>query len=344
MKTIKLLISLVVLMLLACGSTIPQARVEKRPTWIDDPEREFPHEMYISSIGMGSTQESAQNSAIAGIAKVFQSDIKLREQVEENYFESGTDKELELQQSVSLSKQMSVTTDQSLKNITIGKTWHDKQTAQFYALAYIDRSQTAAIYLGELERADQDVTTLFKGYIESSDKLTKLAYLNKALLRAIVRNVLEERLSVISPGSGSRFMPTATTAELISERQKLREMISLMVEIENNEWSDFNNAVKIVLNSFGFRIVTEAPDYILRGGFSIERLERKGYYVRWHCDLHFIEAASGSELITYSKDGREGHTSYADAEYRAERSAKKEIGKTFYKEIENYLNSMVGNN
>ena len=139
MRIIKSMIPYLVLLSLACGSTVQQVQVDKKPSWIEDPEREFPHEMYIASVGMGSTREGANNNAIAGIAKVFRSEIKLHQQVEENYFEFGTDKELELQQSVNLSKQISVTSDQSLKNIVIGKTWHDNKTAQYYALAFIDR-------------------------------------------------------------------------------------------------------------------------------------------------------------------------------------------------------------
>ncbi len=129
--------------------------------------------MYISSIGTGDTPEAARNNAITGVAQVFKLDIKAQEEIIENYFETGTDKELSLKRSSSVTKQINVTTDQNLKNVVIDKTWFSPGDARHYALAYIDRDQSSEIYLKDIKKADDEIAVYFGKFKESDTGISK---------------------------------------------------------------------------------------------------------------------------------------------------------------------------
>jgi len=341
---LRLVSVLVFIVLLGCSSGQNlKTKPSERPRWVDDPGRMYPFEMYISSVGTGDTPEAARNNAITGVAQVFKLDIKAQEDIIENYFETGADEELNLKRSSSVTKQINVTTDQNLKNVVVDKTWFSPKDARHYALAYIDRDQTSEIYLKDIKKADDEVAIYFGKFSENDagiSKLARLAYLNESMSRAASRDILIQQLSTLSRGEAS-YTPAIAPTELISARNKARKQIRVAVRLEKSEWSEFENAVREVLQSFGFSIVPDNPEYVITGGLSMRKLEREGFFIRWQLDLHMSEAATQTEFLSYSDEGREGHQSYSEAERRAARTAKSKINGEFYKKIENYLSSLI---
>jgi len=339
-----IMLVLLLIMALGCSSAKnPKIKPTERPRWVDDPGRMYPFEMYISSVGTGDTPEAARNNAITGVAQVFKLDIKAQESILENYFETGTDKELSMTRSSSVTKQINVTTNQNLKNVVIDKTWFSRKDARHYALAYIDRDQTAEIYLNDIKKADDDVVTYFNKFRdtdESVSKMTRLAYLNKSMGQAASRDVLTQQLSTLSRGEAS-YTPKVPPTELISARNEARQRIKVSLKLEENKWPEFENMVREVLQSFGFSVVQDNSDFIVTGGLTMEHLDREGFFVRWQLDLHMSEKATQTEFLTYSDGGREGHQSFSEAERRAARTAKDKIKSNFYKKIEDYLSSLI---
>jgi hypothetical protein len=180
----------------------------------------------------------------------------------------------------------------------------------------------------------------FKVTDEKISKLARLAYLNEAMSRAASRDILIQQLSTLSHGEVS-YKPAVAPTELISARNEARKQIRVAIRLEKSKWSEFENAVRDVLQSFGFSIVSDNPEYFVTGGLSMRELEREGFFVRWQLDLHMSETATQTEFLTYSDEGREGHQSYSEAERRAARTAKSKINGEFYKKIESYLSSLI---
>jgi hypothetical protein len=339
-----IIVLLMMVVLLGCSSgQNVKTKPSERPSWVDDPGRMYPFEMYISAVGSGDTPEAARNNAINGVAQVFKLDIKSQEDIIENYFETGTDKDLNMKRSSNVTKQINVTTDQNLKNVVIDKTWYSPNDARHYALAYIDRDQSSEIYLKDIKKYDDEVTAYFdklKNSDVSVSKLTRLAYINEAMNEAASRDILIQQLLTLSRGEVS-YTPKVSPSELIAARNEARQEIRVALRLEKSDWSEFDNAVRDVLQSFGFSIVQDNPDYIVTGGLSMRELEREGAFVRWQIDLHMSDAKTGTEFLTYSDEGREGHKTYSEAERRAARTAKEKVNSEFYKKIEEYLSSMI---
>jgi len=323
--------------LVLCGHA---QRPAKKSRLAHDPLAMYPHEMYITSVGSGDTREIAQKKAIAGIARSIEVDIKSQQQLTEQYFETGTGQEMKLKKFSTFSRQLNLVTEQSLKNVTIGKTWFSKEDGRYQALAYMDRSETADIYNQELMKIDGEVSTYFKKSQEVSDKLTRLAYLNKALNLAAQRDVMAQQLTIISLGSES-FTPTIKPPELVSARHELAKQIGVKLELDYAKWEEFENSVKEVLQAFGFQIVQTDPDILVSGKMSMERLERKGYFVRWFVELHFIDFESQNEFLTFGDDDREGHASFSEAERRAAKRVSGAIRDKLYQKLETYFDSLI---
>jgi hypothetical protein len=347
LSTVTFLIIYVMLLFLGCiPANSVKSETSERPRWIDDPQRLYPFEMYISAVGSGDTPEAAKNNAIAGVSQVFKADIDARRYLEETYFETGADKDMTLKKTSETINKINVTSDQSLKNIVIDKTWLSPTDARHYALAYIDRDETIAIYLKDIRAIDEEAAIFHNRYKEAGDDvtpMTKLAYINTSIDAAASRDVLIQQLNILSQGQGT-YTPKVTPSDIILARDQARKNVRVKLELQQVEWPAFENSVREVLQSFGFGVVEENADYILNGNFEIIRLEQTDpnrAFVRWNMDLHLNGIAAQRQFLSYSDSGREGHTTYPEAERRAARTARKSILDGFYTELEKYLSSLT---
>jgi hypothetical protein len=305
-----------------------------------DPKTKYPHEWYITATGSGDTKESAEKKAINGIAQVVKVDIKSQQQLMENFIEKGIGDNMRLQAKSSFSNQIELTTEQSLKNISIDKTWISDEDGLYYAFAYMDRSETSDILIKDLEAMDSEISTFFKEMEGSKTKLTAFSYISKAMRLVMLREILSEQLNSISLGSRT-YTPAIASAELLSKRHELAKSISVKLDLEYDKWDEFANSVSEVIGAFGLRIVETDPDIIVSGKLKMEHLERKGFFVRWFVELHFTETVSNSEFLTYSDDSREGHKSYSEAERRAAKRMSIEVRKNLHRKFSEYLESIL---
>jgi hypothetical protein len=306
-----------------------------------DRSRLYPHEMYITATGTGDTEEIARNKAIANIAQVIKVDINSQQKLVQKYFETGTGSDMELQMQSTFTRDIELATEQTLKNVFVDKTWFTEKEALYHAFAYMDRSETSNILKKDLKKLDEDISIYFQKYKEADTKLSRIAYLNKAINLAVQRDILMEQLNTISIGSES-FTPSIKPADLVTARHDLAKETKVQLVLNYEKWEEFPGAVADVLQAFGFRIVDSDPDFTITGKMTMEKLERKGYFIGWHVELHFIDMAARSEFLTYMDNDREGHKSYGEAERRAAMRLANAIRKNFYKEIENYLVSLMG--
>ena len=339
MKRVKI-IGLLLIVGLALLLTLECAAAKKKPGWITDPAGEYPVEKYIVSVGSGDTRESAGNNARGEIAKVIQLEIKVKEKIVDDVIETGAGEALDMKRSSRIYSRVNVQTDQSLKNVNIAKMWLSEEDARYYALAYLDRNATADIYRVELAKVDSEVSSYVQGARECRDKVTRLAFLQKALLQAAYRDILAQQMLTITEGR-ARFRPDVAYADLVNTREELLTGVGVKVALDDSGWEEFGSSVKEVLASHGFQIVQSDPDILLTGKLIMTQLKRKGFHIGWYVELHLKDVASRTEFLTFSEEGREGHRSYPEAERLAIRSVREKILKDFDRKIDDHLNSLI---
>jgi len=342
-KVIQLCLIVLFLTLVACGAAQkqpPKKSVSERFAEKVEPQSLYPNELYITATGSGDTQDKANKNAINGVAQVIKVDLKSQQQLVEKYFETGAGKDMLLEAASTFTSQIELVTEQSLKNVNIGKTWLSQEDGRYYAFAYMDRAETAEIYSKDIANIDNEISIYYGKFGSATDKLTKLAYLHKALNLSAQREAMNEQLTTITQGARS-IPPAVKPTDLISARFELTKQIKVKFELDYEKWDEFAVAVEDVLTSFGFQIVDADPDVLVSGKMTMERLERKGFFIRWFVELHFTDVAAGTEFLTYDDDDREGHKSYAEAERRAASRLSKTIKKNLYRKFEDYLNSLM---
>jgi hypothetical protein len=322
--------------LVLCGHA--QKSVEKKTSLLDDPMVRYPNEMYIAAVSSGDTPEAAKDRAISEVAMVIQADINLQQQLIEQYLETGVN--FDMERKTEFNRQIEITTRQNLKNVNIGKTWLSDQDGRYYAVAYLDRMETSEIYQNELAGLDSEIKIYYDKTLASSEKLTRLAYINKAIELAVQRDVMANQLNTISLGDES-FTPQVKPSELSDARRQITKDIKVKLDLNYGDWSELPGAVSEVLQSYGFNLADTNPDILVTGSLRMEQLERKGYFIRWFVDLHFKDLSTDTEFITYTEDDREGSTSFSEAERRGAMRMAGEVKKNLYQRLDSYFKSLM---
>ncbi len=334
-------VTLVLSLILACGGQAQKVSREDKSSLFDDPMKRYPNEMYITGISSGDTPEIAKDRAISEVARVIKADIKSTELLVEEYLETGI--EMELDRKSSFTRQVDITTEQTLKNVNIGKTWLDEKDGRYYAIAYLDRLDTSEIYKADLADMEKKIEAYYNKAQTESDKLARLAYINEAVMLAIQRDMMIEQLNTISQGM-DKFTPSVKPEQLSQLRREITRDINVRLDLESGNWDDFPGALSEVLQLYGFQLAEENPDVVVRGDLQMEELDRKGYFVRWFVDLHFIDMSTDTEFVTYTDNDREGANSMGEAKRRAVLRMTKIVKQNLYDRLDSYFSSIVVSN
>jgi hypothetical protein len=301
----------------------------------------YPNELYITATGSADTQDDANKRAINGVAQVIKVDLKSQQELVAKYFETGVGQDMLIEATSQFTVQIELRTEQSLKNINIGKTWLSKEDGRYYAFAYMDRAETGAIYSKNIAEIDVEINDYYDRSKKANDKLTKLAYLYKSINLAAQRDALNEQMTTITQGQQS-IPPSVAPADLIEARLELTQQCKVKLDLDYSKWNDFPNAVTDVLTSYGFHLTDANPDFIVSGKLSMEKLKREGFFIRWAIELHFTDLSTNTEFLNYSDEDREGHKSFEEAERRAIVRLSAAIRKNLFKRIDAHLSSLTG--
>ena len=221
---------------------------------------------YISQTGYGETKESAQNSALSALSKIFQMKIS----VSEAEHTTLTNDEVE----TSISEEVFVQSQTDLFAVRYTKPKYDKKQKYYEVTAYIDREEAWQIY----EPKIQDCVSSFESFYSSANSKTnsflKMAGLSKAYGNA-KQNELSKKLDfaqILNADQAAQFDITRNhLSEIEASLHKLAKQCTFFILCENDFDETVSRAVGEVLSKSGIVIGDKKSEYL----FSIKIIENK---------------------------------------------------------------------
>ena len=142
MKNIFLYFFIIIL----CSCSInAREKDKKKPEWLENPEKVYSPQMYLTAIGEGDTRKDAKSMAAANLAKIFKMEVKASENTLQRYEELTKDNKTKNEDFTQIEKNVNIQSNQVLMNVKYADTYTDN-LGRVYALAYINRLKTAQIY------------------------------------------------------------------------------------------------------------------------------------------------------------------------------------------------------
>ncbi|OQX70545.1 MAG: hypothetical protein B6D62_04535 [Candidatus Cloacimonas sp. 4484_275] len=303
----------IVIIVLLSISCVMQAKTgkNKKPLWLENPEKVYSPQIYLVAIGEGDSRKDAENNAVANLSRIFESKVKADETTTQRYLELTRNKTTTIEDEFNVETRVNVKSEQTLYNIKFADSYTDN-LGKTYVLAYIKRMETAEIYTEKINNNAEKIHYFIDLSEKTNDIIKQYAALNAASTIAAVNETLIEQLNIISP-TAKEFL------ELNYEYQKLKNQAA-------EKAKNITFSVKV-----SGSILFENTDLKRDDDFK---------FVRYTFDLKVVDN-NGDTIISLFEKGKEGHTTYLEARERAIRKIGKKIKKKFRKKLTAYFDGLV---
>jgi hypothetical protein len=330
----KLFVFLSLLFIIACAGQKVLAQND-RPAWIDRPGGNYPQSDFITAVGSADNLNDAENAALGNLAKVFSVQIKVDETLINRYVEKGGD----VTGSALLIGKTDTKTIQKLKNIQIARTYYSESEGLHYALAVLDRKETARIYRHEIQDNNLKIKDDLEKYQLQPHSLERLKYISRAVQTAAVNDALSERYKIIT-GGNTISMPY-TLRELADLQAQERGEITVSVFPETSADNDIETYLKSVINIIGLKISEQPSDLSMRYRFESKpmQINRPNMYaLKWNITIFITSNMpdKGKHTFTYGK--RTVSINRDQAEMRMKRAVQKWINTKFKQDLQKLFN------
>ncbi len=320
------------------GKTVQKG--DERPQWIEHPYSLYSERQYLVGVGSGDTREAAEKNAVAQIAKIFKTDIRVDETLIESVLESTKGKKSELSTSSEIYNRTRIKSDQQLKNVKIDQVYFSEKDGMYYALAYLDRVETSALYEQDFKENDRLMLEYFQKSQNETNKLHRLSDINKSIALFEINRLINEQYKVLT--GGNVLTPSVSKSELDQALRSVREKISVSLAAGSDTPQEVGDYLREIIGNIGFKIVEQNADFVINYELQTEKssLNRPGIVaLNWHLKIDVVDRVNNFTLKTFNMNKRTAAISEGEAKAKILRTVKENLKTKFYRQLMDYLNS-----
>jgi hypothetical protein len=318
--------------LLGCSGGAAAQGDGSPPDWFLNPDEAYDEERYLTAVASGPSAQAAQNKAFGNLARVFEADIEASKALKDEYREVQTSGEVtSSRQETRLITRSDVRSDQKLLNSEVLERKQGGDT--YYALVGMERQETVRIYAEEI-RTNRSKIEDYRAAAEKTDNpITRLAFLQKALVLAKVNERLTTQRNIVAGGSAPSTMSSPVTA-LEQAVRAAQANCPVVVQVESEDIpASILDQVNATLEAAGFRVIDRPDDAILEALVTYRErpaLEsRDQEFLRWTLAIDLTDRTIRQTLETFTTEPRAGALSEAAVKRRAHNGARRAIEDDF---------------
>jgi hypothetical protein len=301
----------------------------------------LPPDRYLSAVGVGDTGAKAEKAAAAELAKIFESRIRVEDVLVERYTELMSGKSGTISGRTDGYRDTSITSAQILYNIKYTPPATDSK-GLVTVVAYMDRRETAAVYLDKIRANSARVKFLAAEAGKAAEPVGRFAMLDAAATIGVNNRVLVDQLSIISQAARKGVEPVYDQDALQKEAAAAAKAVGFAVRIEGDRDGKVAKMCEELLTDMGFT-VSRTPALTVEGVFSIEDTDVKRSdmkFVRYDLTLS-VRDRTGVSLATLVEKGREGHVSASEAAARVLRTVREKLQTELRRKLTAFFDSLT---
>ena len=329
----------------AQSAALPPAQVTRggrRPNWINDINTAYDRNYFIARIGEAPGREQAEARALTALISYFGETIQYEFTVVENYTEAVNRGVVNISQNTNTRELITRAASMDrLIGAEIGNVW-DSGKGTVYAAAFMDKAKAISIYTDLITVNNRHINLLTA--MSNTEKNTLDGYA-RYRLAAQIAGINANYSAVITGLGGSVASLNLRSADSFNlEAANIIRNITAAVRVNNDRANRVQDAFAGVLSSAGLRTRGNNPLYTLEVRLNVSEVTFPGnrhIFCSIEVSANLIENSTGASLFPFSFNLREGHTTYANAEARAFRSAEREIAEKYPALFKEYLASLL---
>ena len=331
-----------VLALASCATAaIPVAQMQRaaEPEWTraGGLHPRFSSQMYLTAVGYGNSRQAAEMDAFRALVSIFGVDVQADVRLAEGFrgTEGGGGHQVDFGSEIVLGAGM-----ENLIGAEIGDRWDDGRRDHF-ALAVLNRARATQVY-SEMIRANQDLiaslTNLPPGDRNSFDGFSR--YQSAAAI-ADMNATYAAVLSAV--GSPQYAQGLRTGDDLRRDAQQIAAAIPIGINVRGDRAGRIQGAFASAFAGQGFRTNPGSQRYMLNVDIVLLPADFQGpnVFARMELSANLVDARTGTVLLPFNFNLREGHRSQSEAEHRTFLVAEQRIERDYGAMLANYLAGLV---
>jgi hypothetical protein len=330
------LIIIIFIFLLSCqgGSKLEaQKKDSGQPEWVEKRERMYPSLIYLSAVGNGFSRQDAENDALNGISKIFNSTIDGSTQTIRKVNEDNES----IKKSLDLIRDIRVSTNTKLLNTDIKENYFNEEQGTHYALAVMDKQRTRVIYQERIRENNGQVNNWMAAVSNSENQFEKLKYLGQSKELIDVNTLFAQMLKIL--GDIHTKAEDKYTLQMIEkERNTILDKFIVEINVSEDFPKSVRNEIESQLNQFGFKISSTNSNILVNCEYKEEQTELAGNdakFINYSFKVSFIEKTGNKEIASFEDSGRSGQLTLSAAKKKVELKIKKNIEKNLINFINN---------
>jgi hypothetical protein len=333
-KNIK--IFLILFIVFACGTQRKAMRysdqnkvVSDKPSWVNNPQSEFPEIRYLSYVGNGGAKGSAERDAKSGLASIFRTKIQATTTLNQSVQETQTS----FSSNMKMNSDITTSTDIELMNVKISKTYYDKNEDKYYVLASLDKMQTSEIYKRKTDEVFEKNSSLYSNFNAESDKVRKLGYIGSMHSNILQIEEYKDILSVLGYPY-KKMSSSLTKSQIENYKDELLNEVLLYIEFLSGSEEEVFNSVKKEFTKNGFKITSNKSSAGLIASVSLSKKDTKlnnnpALFKSWHLSIKLENNYSKNKISVYNAKGRSSQMTKDALEQRCKFDINKKLNKEF---------------
>ena len=311
---------------------------KKDPYWISNPYDGYSADKFIVACASGTTNDDATKKAISEVSSVLKQDINAQEYVNQSFSSDGKNLSTYL---------ANITTNTNVSDIS-GLSIKDKYKSKdgtYYVRAVLDKTTAGKYYSLLITKNAMEIDTLISESEKYLSTFTACKFLLNAYKIAKENDYYLDLLSVIKPES-RKMLSYGNTSNVVAKLENAFKSITIAINVSGDDSQRIYNAIASVVNSYGVTSlpvekITDNTKYLITADISFEDIEKPSdsdiFFTRSILACSLTEVDTEKDLLTYTKNARQGKLSRREAQQSAIRAAEKVIAEELSKKFGDLL-------
>ena len=225
------------------------------PSWLKNPEKEFPTSQFVRAIGEGTSQKQAQNDALSSISRYFdtKTEVITGSIKEMSATIEGDESRFSSAQAFRQVSSISSSSEFFCVNFTEG--FYNEKTGKYSVLAYINKAEAAKIYRDRISSLF-DAISFCQNYAKTENETFLAASaLHKALkLSDVTQKYIKAEATLVPSDSGKYQNEEKKIYAIESEYSSLKKQMTFSITMTNNDsrYDSVFTSVSQILSERGY--------------------------------------------------------------------------------------------
>jgi hypothetical protein len=320
----------------------PAAQTGPRPAWLDSVEAVYNRQRYLAAVGYASSREMAEKNALGNLAGIFGQSIQADQTVSTTYREAVKNGGA-AQWSENTTLENIIHTSASMDTLAgaeIRSVWFDGKSV-YYAAAVMEKAKASALYTGMITANQAMIANLVAMNQTEKNSLDGFSRFQFAATVADINVSYGNALKVLDAP-----VPAAieTGDKYRLEAAAIARSIPVGVTVKNDRAGRIRGAFAKALADLGFRNGGGDSRYMVEADLTLSEVQypnQRNQFARYEVAANLVDRGAKTALVPYNINGREGHSTLAEAENRAVAAAEQKIGEEYKTVISAYLSRLL---